>query len=147
MPARTGRTRGTSNCRAGIDDRQKGKGIGRFTVRAHVDRILIHLGDGGQHLVIQVLLRHVVVGTGGDIGKAGIVLDQADCILPIDCAGLITPRLRDHNLDVALEQRVVVVRANLSQNIAVILQSLDQQLAVCGGSKDCALTKYLSVSL
>ena len=104
-------------------------------VRDHGNVVAVHSGRSGQQLMLQVALGHVLKLPGGDIRKAGIVLDKSENVRAVDRAGAGALGLCDHDSYALLEQRVRAVRLNFLDGIGVVLHALDDQLARCGGYK------------
>lgn len=120
---------------AGVDDGEGHKGVDRALVGLHVHVIRVHRGAGRQQTVLEMLLRHVVVQTGIDIGIARIVLQQTEHVRAVDAAQGIALGGSDHDPDAVLEERVGVIRAHLGHRVVVVLQTLDLQIAGGGGDK------------
>ena len=139
---------------AGVDHGQRSVGVDAAVVLQHIDVVAVNGSGGGQQVVLQMLLGHVVqdigqVAVGLDVAHGdsfvdnglcvtGIVLDQTDHILGIDVAQLHSLNLGDDDLDVILEEGIAVVSADFGDGVHIILQTLDDDLALtaAGGHRN-----------
>ena len=121
----------------GVDHAQRRFGVGGAVVREHGHGVAVHCGAGGQQMVFQVLLGHIlqVSRVVDDRGVPGVVLDQAQHIGGVNVANFCGFRLGNHHFNVILQQRVAIVRADFGNGVGIVLQTLDHDFALVGGQR------------
>ena len=97
---------------------------------SHVHLVAIHGGRGGQQVMLQMLLGHILDLYAGcqNLRIPGIVLNQALHISAIDASELIGLGLGDNDLNVIFQESVAIIGADFGCGVAVILHTLDDDL-------------------
>ena len=80
--------------------------------------------------MLQVALGHIVIQAGINVDVAGIVLNEAENVRPVDAAQGFALGLGYHDLDAVFQQRVAVGRLYLRPGVGIVLQAFEDQLAV-----------------
>ena len=121
---------------AGIDHPQGRFCVGGAVICQHGYGVAVHCCAGGQQVVFQMLLRHVlqVAGIVDDCGIPGVILKQTQHIRGVNVADFSGFHLGNYHRNVILQKRVAVVGAHFRYGIGIVLQTLDHDFALVGVS-------------
>ena len=129
----------------GIDHAQRCQGVYGAVFGEHIHIVAVNGCGGGEELVGQLLLGHVVENVGqvaiglhvalldgfldDGLGVAGIVLDQACHVGAVDIAEDFGFHLGNDHFDIFLQQGVAVIGTDFGDGVCIILKALDDDLA------------------